>query len=117
MKADYPRKRRHARLTFKEPVSGDITASHEVHILDLSLGGARVEHTMVLRPGSTCYLRLPLQPQVVTVLGRVIWSKAVGLAAGDRAGSGLLYHSGLEFGNLAQETQALLAAFLQDLGV
>jgi hypothetical protein len=74
---DYPLRRHHARITFSEPVTGAVTASHDVHILDLSLGGARVEHTIILRPGSNCYLRMPLNDQVVTVNCRVIWSRAV----------------------------------------
>lgn len=113
MSPDHSTKRRYARLTFKEPVTGDVTASHDVHILDLSLGGARVEHTIILRPGGSCYLRLPLKDQVVTVMGRVVWSRAVGRAAANPSGTGLVYQSGLEFGALAAEAHAHLAAFLE----
>ncbi|MBI2114980.1 MAG: PilZ domain-containing protein [candidate division NC10 bacterium] len=113
MGTDYSAKRRYARLTFKEPVTGDVTSSHDVHILDLSLGGARVEHTIILRPGSSCYLRLPLKEQVVTVMGRVVWSQAVGRAAANPSGTGLVYQSGVEFGALAQEAHSLLVAFLE----
>ncbi len=113
MSSEYPAKRRYARLTLKEPVSGDVTASHDVHILDLSLGGVRVEHTHILRPGSTCYVRLPLKPQVVTVMGRVVWSKAVGRVASEQGGTGLLYQSGIEFTSVSREAQSLLEAFLE----
>lgn len=109
-------KRRHARLTFKEPVTDQITASHEVQILDVSLGGARVEHTTILRPGSTCYLRLPLKHQAVTVMCSVVWSQAVGRAEGEQRGTGLLFQSGLEFTTLAAEVHMLLTAFLEDEG-
>ncbi|MBI4571819.1 MAG: PilZ domain-containing protein [candidate division NC10 bacterium] len=112
MSSEYPTKRRFARLTFREPVSGDVTASHDVHILDLSLGGARVEHTSILRPGSSCYLRLPLNEQVLTVLCRVVWSRAVGRAAEEQGGTGLLYHSGVEFVGMSREAQSILEAFL-----
>ncbi len=115
MRPDYPSKRRYARLTLKEPVAGDVTASHDVHILDLSLGGARVEHTNVLRPGSTCYIRLPLKQQVVTAMGRIVWSKAVGLAEAEHGAAGLLYQSGMEFSGLSREAQSLLKAFLDGL--
>lgn len=113
MSPDYSAKRRYARLTFKEPVTGDVTASHDVHILDLSLGGARVEHTIILRPGGSCYLRLPLKEQVVTVMGRVVWSRAIGRATANPSGTGLVYHSGLEFGALAPEAHSHLTAFLE----
>ncbi|OGB91576.1 MAG: hypothetical protein A3G35_06535 [candidate division NC10 bacterium RIFCSPLOWO2_12_FULL_66_18] len=113
MGPDYSSKRRYARLTFKEAVTGDVTARHDVHILDLSLGGARVEHTSILRPGSSCYLRLPLKEQVVTVMGRVVWSTAVGRATANPGGTGMVYQSGVEFGALAPEAHALLSAFLE----
>lgn len=111
-----PKKRRFARLTFKEPLTDQVTASHDVHILDLSVGGARVEHTTILRPGSTCHLRLPIRHRAVSVLCNVIWSRAVGRAEGEHRGTGLLYQSGLEFGALAKEVETLLVAFLEAQG-
>jgi PilZ domain len=109
---DYPLRRHHARITFSEPVAGAMTASHDVHILDLSLGGARVEHTIILRPGSSCYLRMPLNDQVVTVNCRVIWSRAVERGPGETGGTALIFHSGVQFGALPREAQALLEAYL-----
>lgn len=105
-------RRKHARLTFSEPVTGAVTSSHEVHILDLSLGGARVEHTIILRPGSSCYLRLPLDERSLTVNCRIIWSRAVGRASGQQGGTGLIFQSGVQFGSLSQEAQAILESYL-----
>lgn len=116
MKTGATGKRRYARLTFKEPVTDQITASHEVRILDLSLGGARVEHTTILRPGSTYHLRLPLKHQTVMVVCDVVWSQAVGRAEGEQRGTGLLFQSGLEFATLTSEAQKLLTAFLEAQG-
>lgn len=113
---EYPVRRKHARLTFSEPVTGAVTSSHEVQILDLSLGGARVEHTMILRPGSSCYLRLPLDERVLTVNCRLMWSRAVGRAPGDQGGTGLLFQSGVQFGALSREAQAVLEAYLDTQG-
>ncbi|HSB73172.1 MAG TPA: PilZ domain-containing protein [Candidatus Methylomirabilis sp.] len=110
-------KRRHARLTFKEPVAEQVTATHDVLILDVSLGGSRVEHTTILRPGGTCYLRLPLGRQAVTVLCHIVWSRAIGRAEGEQRGTGLLFQSGLQFAALTPEVQKLLTAFLEAQGV
>lgn len=110
-------KRRHARLTFKEPVQDLVTATHEVRILDLSLGGARVEHTNILRPGGMCHLRVPLRNQRVTLLCHVIWSQAVGRAEGGPRGTGLLFHSGLQFASVSSDTQTLLTAYLESEGI
>jgi hypothetical protein len=106
------RKRRHGRLTFKEPITDLMTASHDVSILDLSLGGVRVEHIVVLRPGSTCHLRLPLKTVNMIVICDVVWSRAVGISSGGPRGSGLLYHSGLMFTTLSAEARLYLTAYL-----
>jgi len=110
-------KRRHARLTFKEPIYDLLAASREVRFLDLSLGGARIEHTNILRPGSMCELRVPLRNRRVTLLCQVVWSTAVGRAEGETRGTGLLFHSGLQFASLASDAQTLLAAFLEAEGI
>ncbi len=109
---EYPVRRKYARLTFSEPVTGAVTSSHDVHILDLSLGGARVEHTVILRPGNSCYLRLPLDDRALTVNCRIIWSRAVGRANGEQGGTGLLFQSGVQFGSLSRDAQAMLEAYL-----
>ena len=116
MSPEYSPPRRYPRLGFKEPVTGGVLATDDIRVLDLSLGGARIEHTALLRPGSTCYLRLLLKSQVVTVVGHVVWSKAVGRVAREGGGADLLYQSGLEFGTLAQETRTVLTAFLDTQG-
>jgi hypothetical protein len=110
-------RRRHVRLTFKQPVHELVTATHEVRILDLSLGGARVEHTHILRPGGMCHLRLPVRNQRVTLLCHVVWSKAVGRADGEAGGTGLLFHSGLQFASVSSDVQALLSGYLEGEGV
>jgi hypothetical protein len=113
MLPEYPTRREHARLTFSEPVSAAVTSSHDVNVLDLSLGGARVEHTIILRPGSSCYIRVPLSERMLTVNCRIVWSKAIGRTAGEAGETGLLYHSGVQFGAMAQATRTQLAAYLQ----
>lgn len=117
MSAAYPVSRRHARLTFSEPATGAVSASHGVHILDLSLGGARLEHTIVLRPGTSCSLRFRLAASVITVKCRVVWSRVVGRAPGDLSGTGLTYHSGMQFDTLSRDAKAVLAAFLGGSGL
>ncbi len=116
MTPEYTARRQHARLTFSEPVSGAVTSSHAVNLLDLSLGGARVEHTIILRPGSSCYIRVPLSEKVLTVNCRIVWSKAIGRTEGEAGETGLLYQSGVQFGTMAQDTRTLLAAYLDSGG-
>ena len=116
MSSEHSTRRQHARLTFSEPVSGAVTSSHDVNILDLSLGGARVEHTIILRPGSSCYIRVPIRQRVLTVNCRIVWSKAISRIEGETGGTGLLYHSGVQFGSMAQDTRTMLTAYLDNQG-
>jgi len=110
------RTRRYARLTFKDPLTEQITATHDVQVLDVGIGGARVEHGIILRPGSTCHLRLLLGHNAITVLCHVVWSRAIGRAEEGRGKTGLLFHSGLEFAAMAPDARALLTAFLESQG-
>ena len=114
MSPEYSTRRQHSRLTFSEPVSGAVTSSHAVNILDLSLGGARVEHTIILRPGSSCYIRVPMRQRVLTVNCRIVWSKAISRTEGATGETGLLYHSGVQFGSMAQDTRSMLMAYLDN---
>ena len=118
MPPEYSVHRRSARLSFLPPVSGGIVATHDAQIHDLSLKGARLEHTVLLRPGSTCHLRVPVGAQFITVLGSVVWSQVVGRGTQSPDGTkSLRYQSGLEFVRLAAETRARLTAFLEHEGV
>ena len=116
MTSEYAGRRQHTRVTFSDPVFGAVTASHSVNVLDLSLGGARVEHTNILRPGSSCYIRVPLSEKVLTINSRIVWSKAIGRTEGEAGETGLLYQSGVQFGTMAPDSRSLLAAYLDNKG-
>ncbi len=109
--------RRYARLTFGEPPAGAVSTGHSVDILDLGLGGARLEHGIVLRPGTRCNLRFRLAASVLTVTCRVVWSKVVGREAGGPGGTGLTYHSGVQFDTLTRDAKAVLTAYLGTSGL
>ena len=104
------RDRGDARLTFAQPLAGDVTAKYEVSILDLSLGGAQLGHTVTLRPGHPCFLRLALGGPRILLQGRVMWSHLVGRASG--MNGSLLFRTGIQFERLAEDTRSQLAAFL-----
>ena len=110
-------RRRHARVMLKEPIRDPTSGHHEVRILELSLRGARVEHTVILRPGGTHRLHVPLPNRVVAIQCLVVWSEARGRVKGEKRGAGLRFHSGLEFRNLSSEIETQLAAYLQAEGL
>jgi len=102
--------RHHDRRIFPEPLLGEVTAQHAVQVRDLSVGGARLEHGVVLRPGESCLLRVILQDRPLLLRARIVWSCVVGRVNG--LGSPLVFHSGLQFQELPADGQNHLAAFL-----
>jgi hypothetical protein len=106
------KKRRHARLVLAGPMAADVAGGHEVHIVDLSLGGARLEHAVVLRPGDTCFLRFALNDQLFTFTGRVAWSNVIGRREG-RANE-LVYQTGVAFERVPTGARALLSELIGD---
>ncbi len=117
MDSQSPSKRRYGRLTFREPIRDQLTMDHDVRVLDLSLGGARVEHLTVLRPGGNCHLRLPLRSQTMVLNCQVMWSRAVSVSGRPSGEAGMVYHSGLMFTPLTLEVETLLRACLHSWGL
>jgi hypothetical protein len=87
-----------------------VAARHAVAILDLSLGGARLAHQMLLRPGSPCYLRVTVCGAVILVPSRVAWSTVVGL--GEEPDAPMRFETGLVFDTLPEPARSLLRAYL-----
>jgi hypothetical protein len=92
----------------------EIGMAHEGQIIDVGLGGARLEHRTLLRPGQPCVVRLTLNGRVVVLRSRVIWSRVLDGRAGRRCGDDLVFHSGLAFDSMPRGPQAALAAVIGD---
>lgn len=94
-------KRRHVRTALILAARFDL--GREAAILDLSVGGARLEHQGALRPGAECRVRFALNDEVFLFTAGVIWSRAVnGRSSG-------LFHSGLAFEGVPPPAKPLLA--------
>ncbi len=106
------KRRRNPRVSFPEPPIAEVGGRYAVRILDLSLGGARFEHGLLLAPGDACVLRIPGKAQSLTLIGRVVWSRAVERTS--RAEDDPLFESGVAFDRLSSEARALLARFLEE---
>ncbi len=81
----------------------------EATLLDVSLGGARLEHQGALRPGIECHVGFVLNDEFYLFSARVIWSKPV--QEQDRADE-LLFHSGLAFERVPEAAKPLLATLV-----
>lgn len=85
----------------------------EVRLLDLSVGGTRLEHLGLLRPGARCDLELPPMLGGLLLPAHVAWSTVLGRRRGLDGERHLLSHTGLRFSPLTATQDAALADALR----
>jgi hypothetical protein len=91
---------------------GAITTPREADVIDLSLGGALVEHQGGLKVGGPCFLDLPTFGGILTIQCRVIHSRV-----SRRGPRGTLhYTTGVEFLDLTPEAEQILGAIIRSFG-
>ena len=112
---DSPSQRQHARFVVRGQVKGRVTSVYEAYILNISLGGALIEHAYVVRPGSSSSLDLDLQGKRLSLRCRVARSvvhRGELQPDGERA---LIYHTGLEFIDAPKETRLMISNYIQSV--
>lgn len=111
MPEEYPTKRRFPRFSVLGKVEGKIVATFEATLVNLSLGGALIEHSSMVRPGSLSQLVLPTGAGEIRVACRVVRSS---LSRRESRGheTVVVYQSGLEFVNPPPDTLAALEQLL-----
>jgi hypothetical protein len=87
----------------------------DVRLLDVSLTGARIEHSDLLRPGSSCTLELPAAAGPLVLSGKVVRSTVIGTEEGPAKEKVLRYESGLAFRRLTVQQQAALAKVVEKI--
>jgi hypothetical protein len=87
----------------------------DVHLLDLSIAGARIEHFEPLRPGSVWTVELPPAFGSLVLSARIVRSSAVDSNEHLRRHPSQRYESGLAFVGLTAEHQAILTRSLKPL--
>ena len=107
MEKQYPIKRRFPRFAVLGKVEGKIVASYEATLVDLSLGGALVEHSSMVRPGSMSQLMLPFGKGEIRLNCRVVRS-ALNRRETRGPASVVIYQTGLEFLSPSPDTLAAL---------
>jgi hypothetical protein len=113
--AEYREKRAAPRTVLPKDYIALARNALEVHLVDLSLTGARIEHWGLLNPGASCELRLPAPFGHLAVSAQVVWCtilRAERRAGGDRH---LRSRSGLRFATLTAHQQAVLTGALEQL--
>ena len=64
-------RRRHLRWRLRKRLTGRISSDHKIAILDISLGGALIEHANPVRPGTVSFLTVSAAEQEITLRCRV----------------------------------------------
>lgn len=108
-------RRRYPRYVLRARTRGRLTGSDDVLLIDISLGGARIEHDEFIRPGMISPLDLDFRDRRIRLWCRVVWSMVVGQDM-DLDGEGsMIYHTGVEFHNLSEESRQVLNDYVQAL--
>ena len=113
--AEMRERRTVARVIVPWHLSARVLDSHDVRILDVSIAGVGIAHTVPLQPGATCTLEFPLPFGSLHLAARVVWSLLKGDGEGWDGGRQARYHSGLAFTELTLEQQAALAHAVETL--
>lgn len=108
-------RRQHARFVVRGNVKGRVTSVYDVHILNISLGGALVEHAHVVRPGSSSSLDLDLQGKRLSLRCSVARSVVHRMELQPDGEQTLIYHTGLEFIDAPKETRLMICNYIQSV--
>lgn len=105
MQEQYPRTRRVQRVHLPQPLIARLGTA-QVVVIDVSVLGARIEHTAALSAGAAARLVFKWEDADITVECRIVRSRLERFSVG--ADGLTVYHSGLEFMNMAASTKAAL---------
>lgn len=112
---EYTRRHKRFRLTSIE-VSGQMTSTTEVSLIDIGLGGLSLQADRRLNIGGTYMLKLECEKKAVSVVCQVTWARMSGrktLADGETVP---LYTAGMKFIGLSAEGASHLMSLVERLG-
>jgi len=112
---EYTRRHKRFRLTSIE-VSGQMTSTTEVSLIDIGLGGLSLRADRRLNIGGTYMLKLECEKMPVSVVCQVTWARMSGrktLADGETVP---LYTAGMKFIGLSAEGASKLMSLIERLG-
>jgi hypothetical protein len=105
------------RATLAARPTTDVRGLRAVHLLDLSLTGAQIEHLDLVRLGAPCALELPPPFGALSLRAEVVWCAVIGRQHRLGGESHLVSRSGLRFPMLTAAQHAALADTLHYLAI
>ncbi|MCH7895862.1 MAG: PilZ domain-containing protein [Candidatus Methylomirabilales bacterium] len=113
MKTKLAGRRKYPRYSLRTKTKGRLTAADEVALIDISVGGVRIEHGQFMRPGAMSLLDLEFEGKRMRLTCRVVWSVVVRQEVDMDGEAAMVYHTGLEFQKLSEEARQLISDYLQ----
>jgi hypothetical protein len=107
--------RRYPRVKVGRRTKGRITSLYEATLLNISLGGALMEHAQAVRPGTISPLDLDLPTKRVGLRCRVVRSVVHRSEVRPDGTRELIYHTGLEFLDPSDETAQAVSEYIQSI--
>lgn len=89
--------RRYPRVAVGTKIKGQTHGIERGSVLNLSVGGALIEHAKIVRPGTILSLVLNLRRRETPVRCRVVWSAAHRTERQPNGEEELIYRTGVEF--------------------
>jgi hypothetical protein len=108
-------RRRHPRVNVGGKTKGKVNAVHDVSLLDISLGGALIEHAQVVQPGIAFDLVLTLVGQKLKLRCRAVRSVVYRSESQAKGGQKLIYRTGLEFLQPTAATQQVIGDYIRSI--
>ena len=108
-------RRRYPRVNVGGRTRGRVNAVHDVSLLDISLGGALIEHAQVVQPGIAFDLVLTLVGKKLRLRCRAVRSVVSRSEGQPKGGQKLIYRTGLEFLQPTAETQQVIGDYIRSI--
>jgi hypothetical protein len=105
-------RRKHARFVVKGGAKGRVAVVWDAVLLDISIGGALIEHASVVRPGTPSSLELDLEGKRIRLRCRVARSVADRIEVQSDGERELIYHTGLQFVEPSDETLQVIGDYI-----
>ncbi len=112
---DISSRRQYARFVVGGKTRGRVTAVCDAVILNISVGGSLIEHSNVVRPGTISLLDLDLLGKRLSLKCRVARSVVARTETQPDGERELIFHTGLEFLGLSDETRKVISHYIQSI--
>ncbi len=103
------------RWAVEERTAGQISAIYDAFLINISISGALIEHSDLVRPGTLSVLTFFVQEQKVSLMCRVARSAVQRTEVRTEGERELIFRTGLEFLDAPEDSLRLIAEYVDSL--